>query len=341
MRVLITGVTGFVGSWLAEYALARRAEVWGVKRWRSHLTNIQHIIDQIHLVDGDLTDPSAVRRVLEQSKPDFIFHLAAQSFVKCSFDQPRETFNTNVMSEINLLHGVREKLAGGIIVAGSSEEYGLVNSSECPIKETQPLRPLSPYAVSKVAQDLLAYQYHKSYGIRVVRARAFNCEGPRRGDVFVTSAFAKQCASIKLGQQPPIINVGNLTSVRDFTDVRDIVVAYWQLMEKGVSGDVYNIASGHAEGLEMNMRSVRQIENVLKTLLAISGLDDVQINQDETRLRPSDVPMLVGDFTKLHGLTGWTPTIPFKQTLQDTFDFWMRKLKIESGCLDEEMEMVK
>lgn len=319
-RILITGCTGFAGSHLAELALTKQnVKVFGTKRWRSSLKNINHLKESLTLIDGDLTDPSAVRRILEESKPDFIFHLAAQSFVKCSFEQPRETFHTNITSEINLLHGLREKLAGGMLIAASSEEYGLVAPEECPIKESNPLRPLSPYAVSKVAQDLLAYQYHQSYGVHVIRTRAFNHEGPRRGDVFVTSNFAKQIAEIELGLKPPVVYVGNLDAVRDFTDVRDTVRAYWLLMEKGKSGDVYNIASGQ--------ESSWSIRRVLDHLLNLSTRLDIEVRVDEKRLRPSDVPRLIGDATKLNQVTGWTPSIPFSKTLADLLGYWRTELR--------------
>lgn len=316
MRVLITGVTGFVGSHLAELALKNGAEVYGACRWRSCRANISQIYEDIRVVTGDLTDPSAVRHILEESKPDVVYHLAAQSFVPCSFEQPRETMTTNVSAQINLLHGLRENLAGRMVIAGSSEEYGLVYESELPIKETNPLRPLSPYAVSKVAQDLISYQYHHSYGVHVVRARAFNHTGPRRGPVFVTSSFAKQIAEIEQGVRPPVIYVGNLDSVRDFTDVRDTVRAYWLLADKGKPGDVYNIATGRGW----------TIRGVLDYLLQFSTKSRIEIKTDPTRMRPSDVPRLVGDAEKLKAATGWEAEIPFEKTLRDILNYWRERV---------------
>lgn len=349
MNILITGATGFVGSHLIDYALTQGAKVFGSKRWRSSMENLKHLKDgEITLVDGDLTDPSAVRRLLEISKPDWIFHLAAQSFVKTSFDQPRETLNTNISMQINLLHGLREGLAGRMLVAGSSEEYGL--AIHMPINEDAALLPLSPYAVSKVAQDLLAYQYHRSYGVHVVRARAFNHTGPRRGDVFVTSNFAKQIAEIEAGLKPPILYVGNLQSVRDYTDVRDTVRAYWALLDKGVAGEVYNVGSGYCAGLhairdshsfspdDLVKISVWRIDQVLAYLLHLSTRTDIEIKADESRMRPSDVPRLVGDYTKLHKLTGWKPEIQFTDTLRDLLGFWrgkIRKSRSSQGSLEE------
>ena len=235
MRIFITGITGFVGSHLAEYALGKEGvEVYGAVRWRSRMDNVEHIEDRLHLLDCDLRDNVAVKKALEEVRPDYIFHLAAQSFVPTSWKAPAETLTTNILSELNLLESIRDlKLDTRIQVAGSSEEYGLVFEYEAPIKEDNPLRPLSPYAVSKVAQDYLAYQYNKSYGIFTVRTRAFNHTGPRRGQVFVTSDFSRQVALIEKGKKEPVIEVGNLEARRDFSDVRDIVRAYWLSLEEG------------------------------------------------------------------------------------------------------------
>src|SRR5712691_9438779 len=247
MRVLITGITGFVGSYMAEYALAQGAEVFGSSRWRSKTENIEHLRSKITLIESDLRDLSSVRNLLESSSPDYVVHLAAQSFVGASWQTPAETLSTNIISQVNVLEAVRGlKMSPRFLAVGSSEEYGLVFEDELPIKETNPLRPLSPYAVSKVAQDLLAYQYFMSYGTDVVRTRGFNHEGPRRGPVFVASDFAKQIADIEKRAREPVIHVGNLEARRDFTDVRDMVRAYWMALEKGVPGEVYNICSGKA-----------------------------------------------------------------------------------------------
>jgi GDP-4-dehydro-6-deoxy-D-mannose reductase len=197
-------------------------------------------------------------------------------------------------------------------VIGSSEEYGLVHADELPIKETNPLRPLSPYAVSKVTQDLMGYQYFKSYGLPIIRTRAFNHEGARRGDVFVTSNFARQIAEIEAGQREPVIFVGNLAARRDYTDVRDIIGGYWQLLKEGEPGEVYNLASGRAWA----------IQEVLDFMLAESKSRAIAVREDPTRLRPSDVPILVGDATKAHRAIGWSPKIPFEQTLRDILDYW-------------------
>lgn len=317
MRILITGITGFVGSHLAELALEKGAEVFGTYRWRSRLDNIQHLLTKIRLIECDLRDAISVRSAVKEAKPDWIFHLAAQSFVPASWAAPADTMHINVIGTINLFELVRQlELDCRILNAGSSEEYGLQFESELPIKETNPLRPLSPYAVSKVAQDLLGWQYHRSYGMFIVRTRAFNHSGPRRPEAFVDSGFAWQIARIESGLQEPVIYVGNLEAKRDFTDVRDIVRAYWLALEKGEPGEVYNICAGKAWS----------IREVLETLLSMAKVK-VEIRQDPMRMRPSDVPILIGDSGKFRERTGWMPQIPYEQTLSDMLDCWRTKFK--------------
>src|SRR3989344_4952752 len=213
--VLITGISGFVGSHLAEYLLSKNFEVHGTIRWRSRLDNINDIKDKLKLIETDMRDAHSVARLIKESEPDYIFHLAAQSFVPTSWHAPQDTVTKNVIGTINLLEAVRS--AGKdtkIQLAGSSEEYGLVHPNETPIKETNPLRPMSPYGVSKVAEDMLGFQYFKTYGMKIVVTRAFNHTGPRRGDVFVTSNFSKQIAEIEKGIKEPVISVGNLEAQR-------------------------------------------------------------------------------------------------------------------------------
>ncbi len=318
MRVLITGITGFAGSHLAEYILANHpdAEVFGVVRWRSRMDNIVQIRDKVRLIEADIKDMVSLRAALAESKPDRIFHLAAQSFVPTSWTCPAETFAINAIGEINLFEAALAlDLKPRIQVAGSSEEYGQVFSDEIPMKETNPLRPLSPYAVSKVAQDLLAFQYYKSYGLRTVRTRGFNHTGPRRGEVFVTSSFAKQIAEIEKKKRPPVIYVGNLEAKRDFTDVRDMVRAYWLALERGVEGEVYNIGRGQAFSMQ----------EVLDLLMSLSRAR-MEVKVDPARLRPSDVPVLLADSSKFMGLTGWRPMIPFKQTILDLLNYWRERV---------------
>jgi GDP-4-dehydro-6-deoxy-D-mannose reductase len=318
MRVLITGITGMVGSHLAEYCLERGdVEVVGTVRWRSPRENIAGIVDRVQLVDCDLRDGAGVRRLLERIEPEAIFHLAAQSFVPASWDGPADTLATNVGAQVNLLEAMRELGLTDVPVhiAGSSEEYGLVFPQETPITEENPLRPLSPYAVSKVTQDLLGWQYHRSFGLRCVRTRAFNHEGPRRGYVFVTSNFAKQIAEIEAGKRLPVLEVGNLEARRDWHDVRDTVVAYWLAAFEGEPGDVYNIGRGEAT-------SVREMLDLLLSMAKV----DVEVRPVPERMRPSDVELLVCDPSKFKRRTGWEPKIPFDQTLRDTLEYWRERV---------------
>ena len=219
--------------------------MFGSIRWRSKMEHMEPLRDRVTLIESDLRDLLSVRTVLEQAQPDYIVHLAAQSFVAASWQTPVETFYTNVVSQMHLFEGMRQLgSAARFLVIGSSEEYGLAEPDELPIRETNPLRPLSPYAVSKVAQDLMGWQYYKSYGMHVVRARAFNHTGPRRGDAFSESNFGKQIAEMEAGLREPVVHVGDLKPTRDFSDVRDIVRGYWLLLERGTPGEVYNLCSG-------------------------------------------------------------------------------------------------
>ncbi|MFQ5349263.1 MAG: GDP-mannose 4,6-dehydratase [Thermoanaerobaculia bacterium] len=318
MRVLITGITGFAGSHLADYLLAEHpeVEVSGLCRWRSRRENIVHLGDRVTLVEGDLRDEASLRQVMEESHPDTIFHLAAQSYVPSSWRAPTETLTTNIAGQANLFEAVRAVGIDPVIqIAGSSEEYGLVLPDEVPIRESNPLRPLSPYAVSKVAQDMLAYQYFRSYGMKTIRTRGFNHTGPRRGEVFVSSNFAKQIALIEAGIQEPVIRVGNLDAERDFTDVRDIVRAYWLAATAATPGEVYNLGSG---------RKIK-IRALLDLLLGMSDAE-VEVQMDPERLRPSDVEVLLADCSKFRGETGWEPVIPLETTLADLLEYWRRRI---------------
>jgi GDP-4-dehydro-6-deoxy-D-mannose reductase len=318
MRVLITGITGFAGSHLAEYALSLEEdiEIIGIYRWRSRTENIDHLAGQITMCECDLRDASSVKKLIAEKQPDRIFHLAAQSYVPASWDAPTETLTTNILGQLHIFEALREtSCSARVQIAGSSEEYGMVYPDETPITEDNPLRPLSPYAVSKVAQDTLAYQYFMSYGTPVIRTRGFNHTGPRRGEVFVTSNFALQIARIEAGKQEPVIKVGNLEAQRDFTDVRDTVRAYWLAIERGEPGEVYNVASGKAW----------RISEVLDLLLSHSSVE-IRVEEDPDRLRPSDVPLLLGDSSRLQKATGWQPEIPFEQTTRDLLDFWRARV---------------
>jgi GDP-4-dehydro-6-deoxy-D-mannose reductase len=313
MKALITGITGFAGSHLADHCIERGGvEVYGIIRWRSRTENIEHLQGKIKILECDLRDATSTREVIEEIRPDFIFHLAAQSFVPTSWRAPTECLVTNVIGQLNIFEAVRKtSLKPRIQIACSSEEYGLTHEDELPITEDTPLRPLSPYGVSKVGQDLLGYQYFMSYQMDVVRTRGFNHTGPRRAPVFVVSDFAKQIADIERGRKEPVIHVGNLDAERDFTDVRDIVRAYYLALEKGKGGEAYNICS------EKSWR----IGDMLDRLLSLSKAK-IKVQQDAARLRPSDVPRLRGDCSKFRRDTGWAPRIPFERTLEDMLEYW-------------------
>ncbi|KKR34331.1 MAG: NAD-dependent epimerase/dehydratase [Candidatus Gottesmanbacteria bacterium GW2011_GWC2_39_8] len=317
-KSLITGITGFAGSHLAELLLSRGHEVWGTTRPRSKGDNIDSIKYNLHLEDADLLDSHSLYTIVSKIKPDYIFHLAAQSFVQSSWASPANTVELNVVGTVHLFEAVRRAEINPVIqIACSSEEYGMVYKDETPIKETNPLRPLSPYAVSKVAMDYLGYQYFMSYGVKIIRTRGFNHTGPRRGEVFATSNFAKQIAEIEKGKRLPIVEVGNLDAERDWTDVRDMVKAYLLAVEKGEPGEVYNICS----------EKTVKVGDMLNMLISKSNAKDkIEIKQDPSRMRPSDVPILLGDATKFKKATGWVTEIPFEKTMEDLLSYWRERV---------------
>lgn len=323
-KVLITGITGFVGSHLADYILANFPEVqiFGLARWRSPKDNIKHILDRITLEFGDLLDPSSLKALLSRQRPDVIFHLAAQSYVPFSFSAPVATLNTNMIGTCNLLEAVKElKFVSGYDpinhICSSSEVYGQVKENEVPIKEDNLFRPASPYAVSKVAEDLLAFQYWLSWKVKTIRTRMFTHTGPRRGEVFVVSTFAKQIAAIEAELAPPVIKVGNLESIRTFLDVRDAVKAYWLLVTKCPPGEVYNIG-----GVE-----TMTVGEMLNRLLNLSKVKNINVEVDQSRLRPSDVTLQIPCIDKFVEVTGWKQEIKFDKTLEDTLNYWRDHFK--------------
>jgi len=315
-RALITGITGFAGSHLAELLLSYGYKVSGIVRARSKTDNIDHIRHKLHLEDADLLDSHSLYSIIGKIKPNYIFHLAAQSFVQSSWASPANTMEINIVGSVNLFEAVKRVGLNPVIqIACSSEEYGLVYPSELPVKEDNPLRPQSPYAVSKVAMDYLGYQYFQSYKMIIIRTRGFNHTGPRRGEVFVTSNFARQIAMIEKGKVEPVIHVGDLTTERDWTDVRDMVKGYLLAVQKGKSGEVYNICSEKAI----------KVGDMLNMLLSYSR-KKVKIRRDISRLRPSDVPILLGNCSKFKKLTGWKPEIPFAQTMKDLLNYWRERV---------------
>jgi len=318
MKILITGITGFVGSHLAEYILnlKKKHSIYGICRWRSPRDNLANIYDKVKLLEGDLADLSGMIRNFKIIKPDIIFHLAAQSYVLSSFNSPIHTLNTNCIGTANMLEAVRITGLDPIIhVCSSSEVYGQVTKKDVPIKESCPLRPASPYAVSKVTEDMLALQYWLSYRIRTIRTRMFTHTGPRRGDVFALSFFAKQIAAAEAGLGQATVRVGNLKSVRTFCDVRDAVRAYWLLANYCKPGEVYNIGG----------KETLTIGKALETLLSFSQIK-MKIKIDPKLVRPSDVTLQIPCIDKFRKETGWQPEIPFKITARDTLNYWRQEL---------------
>ncbi len=324
MRILITGISGFVGSHLAEYCLKQGDKVYGTilsHHLGDEVKHLKGILGQLTLRECNLMNRSAVFKVLNEVKPDIIFHLAAHSFVPFSWKEPQEALQNNIISELNIFDTIRDLHLEDktvIQIACSSEEYGFVKPEECPIRETNELRPMSPYAVSKIGQEYLAKQYNYSYELKTVITRAFNHEGPRRGIDFVTSAFASQIADIEKTGMGGVINVGNLDSVRDFTDVRDMVRAYYLAVtsDKIKYGEPYNICSGKGH----------KIKEVLDILLDLTGANIV-INQDKEKMRPSDVPLLLGDCSKFRKAIGWKSEIGFEEMLLDIIEYWRNEYK--------------
>jgi GDP-4-dehydro-6-deoxy-D-mannose reductase len=319
LKALITGVSGFVGSYLAEYLLdSGEWEVAGTVF--GPYDNITGQGDRLELYPAELSRLDVMTFILERSQPDAIFHLAAQPLVSASRHDPWGTLESNIRMQLNVLEAVaRVNPACRILAVGSSEEYGLVTPDDLPISEDTPFRPLSPYAVSKVGQDLLALQYHLTHGLHVVRVRPFNHIGPRQRLGFVAPDFASQVAAIELGQRPPLMQVGNLEAERDFSDVRDVVRAYVSLIGAGKPGEVYNVGSGEAHA----------VQEVLDVLLSMSHVE-VEVRQDPARMRPSEVPRIVCDCTRIRDQVGWQTTIPFEQSLKDVLDYWRRQVRSEA-----------
>jgi GDP-4-dehydro-6-deoxy-D-mannose reductase len=319
MRVLITGSEGFVGGHLLELLRTEEpgAEITGlVKPGVPGGPGAGAV-----RVEADLDDAEAIAAVIDRAQPDRIVHLAAQSSVAASWSDPEATLRTNLLGLLHILEAVRScGLSPRILVIGSAEEYGQIDPQTIPIREEAPLRPASPYAVSKVAQSFLALQYALSHRMEIVRTRTFSHTGPGRGEAFAESSFARQIAEVLAGHRPPVIDVGNLDPVRDFSDVRDVVRAYWDLLEHGRPGEVYNVCSG--AGI--------RIGEILETLVDLAQID-AEIRLDAERARPSDNPLLVGDPTKLRAAIGWAPQLDLRRTLRDLLDDWVRRVGSRGG----------
>ena len=325
-RCLITGITGMVGSHLADHLLAHTDwQVHGLLRWNEDLSNLDHLLpridrqDRIALLYGDLNDQPSLERAVATVRPDYVFHLAAQSYPKTSFDAPLETLQTNILGTAGLLEAVRRSAPAAVVhVCASSEVFGRVPQGLLPIKEDAPFHPASPYAISKVGTDLVGRFYAEAYGMCVVTTRMFTHTGPRRGDVFAESTFAKQIALIEEGRIPPVLRVGNLHSMRTWSDVRDAVRAYHLLVTVNpVSGEYYNIGGTFS----------CTVGDMLQHLLSLSTVEGIEVVVDPDRLRPIDADLQVPDTTKFRAHTGWEPRIPFAQTMHDLLQWWRERVR--------------
>ncbi|MFL5735539.1 MAG: GDP-mannose 4,6-dehydratase [Chloroflexia bacterium] len=316
-RALITGAGGFAGRHLLAYLHTVTGwELYGnVHRMPGSWLGAER---SWSLAPADLTDRAQVAGMVDRVRPDYVFHLAAQSNVPEAFRHPESTITNNILSQLNLLESLRETYPGArVLVVCSSEQYGLVRPQDIPIDEDTPFRPNNPYAVSKIAQDALALEHFLAYGQKTIRVRPFNHIGPGQQENFVAAAFARQIARIEKGLQEPVLFVGNLDAARDFTDVRDMVRAYHLAVTAGEPGEVYNVGSGQG----------RTMQWLLDTLLSRSQVK-VEVRQDPARMRPSDIPILVCDNTRFVRQTGWQPRIPLDQTLSDVLDYWRQKEEI-------------
>nr|MBC7244160.1 GDP-mannose 4,6-dehydratase [Chloroflexota bacterium] len=319
LRALITGIGGFAGSHLAAYLLQHtNLEIWGLDLVEGRASQLRTQIGgdaqrRLTLHIGDiLLDLPKLTALFGEAKPDYVFHLAAQAFVPASWADPWSTLENNIRGQLNvLLAAIALGTFPRVLVVGSADEYGLVKPEELPIRESNPLRPNSPYAVSKVTQDMLGYQYFVSHRLPVVRVRPFNHIGPGQSPAFVTSDFAKQIAEAEAGRREPVVRVGNLEARRDFSDVRDIVRGYYLALSKGEPGEVYNLGAEHSYA----------IGEVLNNLVALSKIP-LTIEVDPARLRPSDTPEIVADCTKFRTRTGWRAEIPLERSLKDILDYW-------------------
>lgn len=332
-KVLITGITGMVGSHLLDYLLENTDwEIYGMLRWRSPLDNIKQHIDlinrntRIKLLYGDLRDTMSIDYVVKTSKPDYVFHLAAQSYPRTSFDSPLDTLDTNIQGTERLLGALRTHASKAIIhVCASSEVFGRVPKEKLPINEECTFHPASPYAISKVGTDLIGRYYAEAYGMCVMTTRMFTHTGPRRGDVFAESTFAKQIAMIERGMIPPIVKTGNLDSLRTWADVRDAVKAYYMLVTVNpIPGEYYNIGGTYT----------LSVRGMLEKLISLSTMrDQIKTEIDPDRLRPIDADLQVPDTNKFSKHSGWVPEISFDQTMLDLLNYWRERVSNNENFL--------
>jgi GDP-mannose 4,6-dehydratase len=325
-RAFITGITGMVGSHLADYLLEHTDwEIYGLCRWRSPLDNLTHLLDRVnakrrvHLLYGDLRDYLSIHEATRKAAPDYVFHLAAQSFPKTSFDSPLDTLETNVQGTANVLEALRKNDLDAVThVCASSEVFGRVPREKLPIDEECTFHPASPYAISKVGTDLIGRYYAEAYGMTVMTTRMFTHTGPRRGDVFAESTFAKQIAMIEAGLVPPVVKTGNLDSLRTFADVRDAVRAYYMLVTVNpIAGAYYNIGGTYT----------CTVKEMLQTLISMSTVKGIGVETDPERLRPIDADLQVPNTAKFKAVTGWQPEIPFETTMRDLLDYWRQRVR--------------
>ncbi|MBX3710104.1 MAG: GDP-mannose 4,6-dehydratase [Gammaproteobacteria bacterium] len=329
----ITGITGMVGSHLADFILANTDwDIVGMCRWRSPLDNISHLVplinrkERICLAYGDLRDSSSIDHVIKETKPDYVFHLAAQSFPQTSFTSPLDTYETNIQGTSRILEALRHHRQDAIIhICASSEVFGRVPKEKLPIAEDCTFHPASPYAISKVGTDLVGRFYAEAYQMTVMTTRMFTHTGPRRGDVFAESTFAKQIAMIEKNLIPPIVKVGNLNSLRTVADVRDAVRAYYLLVtHQPIAGEYYNIGGTYS----------CTIESLLNYLISLSTKkDQIKVEVDPERLRPIDADLQVPDTSKFEKHTGWKPEISFEKTMLDLLNYWREKVSQSSSFL--------
>jgi GDPmannose 4,6-dehydratase len=326
-------MSGMVGSHLADYLMENTDwKIVGMTRWRSPLENLSHLMDELNnehsrikLTYGDLNDSFSLIRVIRETKPDYVFHLAAQSFPRTSFDGPLDTLQTNVVGTAALLESIRLHAPKAIVhVCSSSEVFGRVPADRVPIDEEEGFHPASPYAISKAGTDLLGRYYAEAYNICTLTTRMFTHTGPRRGDVFAESSFAKQIALAEAGHIDPIIKVGNLESLRTIADVRDAVAAYFLLVTKNpTAGAYYNIGGTHT----------CTIGDILQHLISLSTRDDFVIQKDPDRMRPIDADLQIPNTEKFRKHTGWSPSITFEQTMIDLLNYWRERIAIEGSSL--------